>query len=142
MNRGYVKLWRKIYDSPVFKNVGLLKVFVWCLIRANHKETWVTIKIGQGFTEVKLQPGSFLFGRESAARELHMPATTVWKRMLKLEKLEILNIQRDTHYSIIYIINWHIYQAGPDKRDSQRNSQGTAKEQPRNTDKNIKNVKK
>jgi uncharacterized phage protein (TIGR02220 family) len=48
--------------------------------------------------------------------------------MLKLEKLEILNIERDSHYSIISIINWHIYQAVSEKRNSKRNRQGTGKE--------------
>jgi len=128
MNRGYVCLWRKIQDSPVFQNEGLLKVFVWCLIRANHKEIWVKVRTGRGFTEVKLQAGDFIFGRHSAAKELRMPAGTVWKRMLKLEKLNILNIEKDTHFSIVTIINWPIYQEGYKKEDSERDRQGTGKE--------------
>ena len=128
MNRGYVKLWRKIEESAVFQNEGLLKVFVWCLLRANHKETWVPVRTGRGFTQVKLTAGSFIFGRMTAAKELKMPEGTAWKRMLKLEKLEILDIQRDTHYSIIHIINWIIYQAETEKTDRQEDTQGTGKE--------------
>lgn len=127
MNRGYVRLWRKVQDSAVFQNEGLLKVFIWCIVRANYQETWVSVRTGKGFTEVRLSPGSFIFGRHSAAKELKMPAGTVWKRMLKLEKLEILDIQRDTHYSIIHIINWPIYQAEVEKKDRQKDTQGTGK---------------
>ena len=128
MNRGYVRLWRKIQDSAVFQNEGLLKVFLWCLIRVTYQETWVTIKTGRGFTEVNLLPGSFIFGRKSAAKELRMPPSTVWKRILKLQNLQILNIESDRHWSIIHIINWPIYQAEQEEGDSRRNRQGTGKE--------------
>lgn len=127
MNRGYVKVWRKTQDSAVFQSEGLLKVFIWCLMRAAYKESFVMVRTGRGVSEVRLSPGSFLFGRESAAKELDMPPTTVWKRMLKLEKLEILNIERNSHFSIVYIINWHIYQADQEKGDSERDRQGTGK---------------
>lgn len=132
MNRGYICLWRKIQDSSIFQNEGLLKVFVWCLLRANYQETWVRVKTGRGFTEVRLKAGSFIFGRHSAAKELRMPPFTVWKRMLKLEKLEICIIERNTHFSIIYIINWPLYQDDHKKGTSK----GTSKYQASITEKN------
>ncbi len=128
MNRGYIRLWRKVEDSAVFQNEGLLKVFLYCLMRANYEETFVKIKTGRGFSEVKLLPGSFIFGRESAAKKLHMPPSTLWKRILKLEKLDFLNIESDSHYSIIYIINWHTYQAVKETGNSEGDRQGTGKE--------------
>lgn len=128
MNRGYVRTWRCLEDSAVFPNEGLLKVFLWCLFRANYQDTWVTVKTGRGFTEVKLLAGSFIFGRESAAKKLHMSPSTVWKRILKLKKLEILNIESNSHYSIISIVNWHIYQSGFQDGNSGGDRQGTGKE--------------
>jgi hypothetical protein len=128
MNQGWVKLWRKLEDSPIFQNEGLLKVFIWCLLKATHKEIWMSIRTGRGFTEVKILPGSFVFGRHQAAKKLKMQPSTVWKRILKLEKLEILNIQRNTHFSIIVVVNWDTYQAGTEKRNNQENNQGTTKE--------------
>ena len=140
MNRGYVHLWRKVEDSAVFQNEGLLKVFIWCIIRANHKETFIKVKTGRGFSEVKLLPGTFLFGRESAAKKLHMSPSTVWKRILKLKKLDFLNIESNTHYSIVYIINWPIYQAAAEERNSEGDRQGTAKEHRQECN-NVKNKK-
>ena len=128
MNRGYVHLWRMVKDSAVFQNEGLFKVFVWCLLRANYKEQYVLVKTGRGCSEVRLLPGTFLFGRDSAARELNMKPSTAWKRILKLKKLEFLNIESHSHYSIIYIINWHIYQPTHEKRNSHNDRQGTVKE--------------
>jgi len=101
---------------------------MWCLIRANYKERFVQVSTGKGYTEVKLIAGSFIFGRESAAKSLHMSPSTVWKRILKLKKLEILNIESNSHYSIVYIINWHSYQDAPKNGNSDSDSQGTARE--------------
>lgn len=138
MNRGYIKLWRKIEDSAVFQNEGLLKVFLWCLLRANHKDAFVQVRTGRGFSEVKLLPGTFLFGRESAAKELHMSPSTVWKRILKLKKLDFLNIESNSHYSIIHIINWIVYQASSENSNSESDRQVTGKEH-RQELKNYKN---
>jgi len=140
MNRGYIHLWRKIEDSAVFQNEGLLKVFLWCIVSATHKEIFIRVKTGRGSTEVKLLPGTFLFGRESAAKKLHMSPSTVWKRILKLKKLEILNIESNTHYSIIHIINWPTYQADNSEGNSEGDRQGTAKEH-KQEHKNIINIK-
>jgi len=128
MNRGYFKTWRKITDSAVFQNEGLLKVFIWSMARAAYRETFVTVRTGRGVSEVKLLPGQFIFGRESAAQELNMKPSTAWKRMLKLKNLEILNIESNSHYSIITIVNWDTYQCDHEKRNSESNRQGTGKE--------------
>lgn len=139
MNRGYIKLWRKVEESVVFKNEGLLKVFIWCLLRANHKENVFPVRTGRGFSELKLFPGSFLFGRNSAAIELDMKPSTAWKRILKLKNLGFLNIESHSHYSIIYIVNWHIYQSYPMSSINHSDRQGTGKEH-RQECKNNKNI--
>lgn len=140
MHRGYVKIYRKLLDSRIWQNEGLLKVWLWCLLKATHEERWVSMKVGTGDTEVKLQPGQFIFGRKAASKELHIPRSTVWKRMLKLENMQNLNMQRNSKYSIINITNWDSYQGEKEKRNSQKDKQGTAREQPGNTNKNVKNV--
>ena len=89
MDRGYVKLWRKITDSPCFKNEGLLKVWIWCLSKASHKGRVVQIQTGRGFTSIQIQPGQFVFGRKIAASELDMDESTVYKRMQKLKNISI-----------------------------------------------------
>jgi DNA-binding Lrp family transcriptional regulator len=98
------------------------------------------VKVGTGQTEVKLQPGQFIFGRKAASKDLHIPQSTVWKRMLKLENMQNLNIQRNSKYSIINIINWNFYQGNEEISDSQEDKQGTGREQVGNTDNNVKNV--
>ena len=134
---GWIKLHRKLLDSRVFVNEGLLKTWVWCLLKANHETEWVPVKTGKGTTEVKIEPGQFIFGRKTAAKELKMKLSTVWKRMLKLETTQNLNIQRNTHYSIVCIINWECYQS---KEKPKGTGKGTGREQAGNTNKNDKNI--
>jgi len=110
MDQGWVKLHRKLLKSQVFANDGLLKVWIWCLLKANHEKQWIPIKTGKGFTEVEILPGQFIFGRKAAASELRMKARTVYDRMLKLKKLQNIAIQPNSHYSLISIINWDGYQ--------------------------------
>jgi hypothetical protein len=124
MNRGYIKLYRKSLNSRVFQSEGLFKVWIWCLLKASHEETWISVKTGRGITEVYLYPGQFIFGRKSAAKELKMSASTVWKRILKLKKMGNLNIESNTKYSLIIIVNWETYQGSLKKS----NNQVTAKE--------------
>ncbi len=137
MRLGWVKLHRKLLGSQAFKNEGLLKVWIWCLLRAAHEETWVTLRVGKGTTEVHLKPGEFIFGRESASQELNMNPSTIYKRMQKLKNMRNCNIQSNSHYSIVSIINWGGYQDVTKKSNSQSNSRVTAKEQPSNTKKNL-----
>ncbi len=138
---GYIKLHRRILDSRVWANEGLFKVWAWCLLRANYKDTWVTVKTGRSETEVLVKAGQFIFGRKSAGKSLKMPPSTVWKRILKLENMENLNTERNTHYTIISIVNWDTYQDDKDKGDTEGDRQGTGKEQARNTDKKEKKDK-
>jgi len=142
MHNGYVKLWRKTVDSQIFQNESLLKVWVWCLMKANHKDKWTNLKTGKGFTEIKVLKGQFIFGRRSAAKELKMKPSSIRNRMEKLKNIGNLDMQPDTHYSLITIANWDIYQSENNKNDRQKDRQRTPKGQPEDTNKNDKNVKK
>ena len=139
---GWVKMHRKLACSRVFQNPDLLKVWIWCLLRANHSEVWVTIKTGRGETEVFLKPGQFIFGRKSAAKELRMKPSSIRNRMKKLENMRNLDMQPDTHYTIITITNWSSYQLVEKKEDSEEDRHRTTKGQPKDTDKNDKKEKK
>lgn len=145
MDRGWVKLWRKTLDSRIFQDSELLKLWIWCLLKANHKLNWCSVNTGRGQTQIQVNPGQFVFGRNSAAKQLQMKPTTIRKRILKLKSMGNCDIQSDTHYSIVTICNWDKYQneffekEQPKGQPSDR--QVTGKGQPSDTNKNDKNVK-
>jgi len=142
VENGWVKLWRKTIDSRVFQNDGLLKVWIWCLLKANHKEKWVSIKTGKGSTEIKIGKGQFVFGRKSASKELKMKPSTVRDRMQKLRDMQNIDTQPDTHYTVISIKNWDTYQSQEVIPDTQPDRQPTGNRQATDTNKKVKKGKK
>ncbi len=114
--KGFILLYRTLLDNEVFQNERWLKVFIWCLLKANHEDKSVSVITGRGRTAVKIKRGTFIFGRHSAAKELSMKPSGVWYIMQKLVKLQICDIQTDSHYSIVTIVNYNKYQVDKEER--------------------------
>ena len=123
MNRGYVKLWRKSLDNGWLQNHRLWVFWSYCLLRANHKETKVKI----GFQGITLKPGQFLFGRRVAAEELNMSERQIRTALAFLINAGNLTIKTTNKFSIITIVNWHLYQDMPTQNDQQNDQQVTNK---------------
>lgn len=109
---GFIFLHRKLLHSRVWVNEGLLKVWVWCLLRANHSSRWAVIAAGRGETEIYIKRGQFIFGRKTAARELGMKESTVWDRIRKLAKMGNVNVKSNSSFSMIEVCNYEQYQSG------------------------------
>ncbi len=139
MHRGYIKLWRKTVDSAVFKDEGLLKVWIWCLMKATHKPITVSFKTGRTVQTVDLQPGQFVFGRDSAAVELGMKPSTVRNRIQRLCVFGNVDSKADSKFTVITICNWDTYantemdggQQSGHCEDSERTVRGHIQEQRR-----------
>jgi hypothetical protein len=115
MYRGYIKLWRKSEDSRVFKDPELWKLWCLCLMKATHKEVWVPVD-GQK-DPILLTPGQFITGRDSLWREYYPKKVssmkspkTIWRWMQILKNMQNLDINSSNKFSIVSIMNWHIYQ--------------------------------
>jgi biotin operon repressor len=136
-DRAWIKIFRKLIDSRVFFNEGVLKVWIWCLCRASFKERFVSVTIGRGSTEVRLQPGQFIYGRKTAAEKLGMSESTVNDRMQKLARMGNIDIQPNTNFSIVTVCNWATYQddVSTEQQLFQQpgNSRPTARQQPSDT---------
>lgn len=138
---GWIKLHRKLKDSLVFDNPDLLKVWIWCLLKATHDDYTQMI----GLQEVELKKGQFIFGRKVAANELKMSESKTYRLIKKLENMQNLNIKANNKFSVITIENWEIYQSdnnnNEQQSEQQMNNKRTTNEQQMNTNKNIKNNK-
>lgn len=146
---GYIKLHRKILESSVFASQLGLKIWVWCLLKANFKPKFTSIKIGKGESTVKIDRGSFIFGRFKAEDELNIDGSTIYKWIKRFEYDDMIKIQSNSHYSIISICNYDSYQQFEDDEvatiQQPCSSQVTTIQQPCNTTNNAKkdnNVKK
>jgi len=112
---GWIKLYRKLLDSPVFIKPEILKVFIWCLLKATHKEHRQVL----GCQEMTLRSGQFIFGRKVAAKELNMKESTVRnyidfltgrKKYVNRHNDRELDIHPFSKYSIVMVRNWIKYQ--------------------------------
>jgi len=144
MDRGWVKLWRKTIDNEILQNPELLSFWIWCLLKAYHKEK--TIFVGK--QKVVIGKGCFLFGRRKAAIELNSTEQKIRTCLSSLESTNNITIKSTNKFSIISIINWDIYQSGEKVCNQQINQQDNqpatnnqpASNQQSTTINNIENV--
>ena len=102
--KGWIKLHRKILDNGIFTDANLLKVFIWCLIKANSSEK------NKNVYNAKIKQGQFITGRTSASEELYMKPSTVHDRLKKLQTLGYIKIKSTTKYTIISVLKYSQYQ--------------------------------
>ena len=141
-SRNWLKLNRSILTSNVFENPRLLKVWIWCLCKASHKDHDQLV----GMQMVHLKPGQFIYGRKAASEELKIPASTTNMYMKQLQKMRNLDIKANNKFSVVTVRNWRFYQ-GMDSKSKQQNRQQidnklTTNEPQIDTNNNVKNVKK
>lgn len=137
MLHGWIKLHRQLLESTCFDNEKLLKVWIYCLLKATHKEHEQLI----GRQKIILKPGQFIFGRNQAAEKLKMKPSTVWDYMNILKDKKSIDIKSNNKYSVITIDKWENYQVIDEDTDSKPNNKSTTNRQQIDTNKNVKNVK-
>lgn len=155
MQEGWIKLYRNLLESSLFEHPELLKFWIWCLLKADHKETKTRI----GIQEIHINKGQFIFGRKKAAIELNMKESTAYKYLKILEKEQRITIKSNNRFSVVTLINWEDYQKIEEKSNSrvtaeeqqsnnkettteqQKNNRTTTEEQQHSTYKNVKNTK-
>lgn len=122
MNRGYVKLWRKIHDTGFFKNHSVLALMVWALTKATYKP-YSTLVSG---VVVNLEPGQFVFTRRNAAEDLGLSQRQVRTAFSVLHKSQFMTSQATSRFTVITITNWDIYQNTEDANDQPIDQQTTS----------------
>lgn len=143
MDKGYILLSRNLLDSDVFASQKLLKIWIWCLCKANFKDRSIPLKIGKGEIVVKVDRGSFIFGRHKAEEELFIDGSTIYKSINKLKEMGMIDIKSNNQYSIVTINKYDTYQDNENykvtTKEQPKNNQRTSKEQPSNTTNTLTN---
>ncbi len=136
--QGWIKLHRQLLDSHVFTNEKLLKIWIWCLLKAVHTETELLV----GRQVIKLIPGQFVTGRHAASTELGMAPSTTWDYLQLLKRHGCIDIKSNNKFSVVTVVNWAFYQGYNENSDSKSDNKSTANEQQMDTIKNVNNDKK
>lgn len=141
MQRGYVKVWRKISDAGWFKNHKLCTLWLWCLMKASHKDHDMIV----GCQQVHLNQGEFIFGLKAASDELAMSVQSIRTLLDFLKTTKNVTIKSTNKFSIVSIVNWNTYQLEENEINNQINKPLTNKQQttnkPLTTNNNGKNDK-
>ena len=138
---GYVKLFRSIEKWEWYTDVNTTKLFLHCLIKANHKASkWRGIVI---------ESGSFITSYGKLSAETGLSVRNVRTSLNRLKSTQEVTHQTTNDYSIISIVKWSLYQSSEDLADTENDTvsdnQVTSKRQASDkqvtTNKNDKNVK-
>lgn len=113
--QGWIKLYRKLIKSWIWTNPYMLKLWIYCLLRAAHSPQDVNFngKI------VHLRSGELVTGRDaleadynSGSEKKHKKnGQTLFRWLEKFEEQGMVNIKKTTKYSVISMIGWPAYQS-------------------------------
>ncbi len=104
---GWIRLYREVMNHAVFHDDRLFKVFIYCLLRANHIGGYSVPFKGE---KRKLNMGQFITSRHNAARDCFMKETTLYSNLQKLKEWEMIEIDTDNNKTLISIVNWSLFQ--------------------------------
>ncbi len=138
MERGWIRLWRKLTDSQVWSTgIEMRSLWITMLLRANHAEGW--------FKGTLLQPGQFAASFNTLAEDSLLTMMQVRTCIQKLEEWQKITRKVTSNYQVITICNWELYQCGELWDNTVDNNQITTEQQASNkrvtTNKNNKNNK-
>lgn len=106
----FIKLHRDILESQAFCHPVTFKIWCWLLLKANFKDSFMLLKTGRGYAEIKVKRGQMIFGRFKAEEELNIDGSTIYKNLQKLEQWGNIKIETTNQCSIITIVNYNNYQ--------------------------------
>lgn len=135
MNNGFIVLHRKILDHPIWRNEGLVHLFITLLLLASHKEE----RFLWNGKEETLKRGQLITGRLKLAEITNSPPSTIRDRLKVLENLGILDIKSTSKFSLITIIKYSQYQDKPNKPDSTPDIKPTSNRHQTDTYNNVNN---
>ena len=141
-NQGYIKLWRKIQDNPLYREkrrFSRSEAWIDLLLMANHKPNEIIVD----FKRVPIKRGEVFTSQLGLSKKWNWGIASV-NRFLKLLKNENqISYRAESKYTIISILNWDKYQMEAEttrkaERKPERKPLGNHSE----TNKNDKNEKK
>lgn len=115
MQRGYVKVWRKIEDSGLMQMPNTLALFMFILLNATHKDK----KVGTTTGVIDLKRGQYISGRKELAARLKQTEQQIRTSIDRLVQLQILSVLSTNKYSIYVIENYSKYQDDLDINNQQ-----------------------
>jgi hypothetical protein len=77
---GYVRVYRRVWDNPVFRNRQEAAVFVWMVSVAQWREATISTRFGP----VRLFPDELIFAEREVAAQFSLPRTTLQRLVARM----------------------------------------------------------
>lgn len=132
-SNGWIKIHRKFLNSSVFDNPILLKVWFWCLMKANH----TTSKFPFNGADMEVKAGEFITGVKVACKELKLTQQKYRTCITYLQNTERISLKSTNRFTVISVNKWADYQTTNKPITNQQQTNNI----PITTYKNDKNVK-
>jgi hypothetical protein len=142
-------MFRQLQNERVFHDPHLLQLYIYLVFKARHKPGAVSLTVGRNTTTKWLDVGQVIVGRDSLGEALNVKPTTVWDRLLRLQKLGMVSVESDNHKSIVSVINFqgsqYVEPVDIDKQVTTNRQpvgkRSSSKRQPGDTNRECKNEK-
>ena len=131
----YVKAYRSMMDSAVWADEWLVKLWMWCLFKANFRDAY--------YKQTKILRGQFITGRNTAADELGVSPSKWYRGICRLVELDMITMNANSVWTMISVVNYTTYQDGSStdrtaneqRTDSERTADDTTNGQRADTSK-------
>jgi len=125
--KGWLKLYRKLLESSVWKNstASHKAVLITILMKANHGECdWWDNSAGKN---IVLKPGSFTTSNRQLAEDAEVSVKAVRNALERLEKQNFITSRAHRTFTLITIKNWNLYQPKQDEGHAKETQRSTRK---------------
>lgn len=109
--QGYIKLYRSLIYEDIFKNPLTLKLFIYCLYKANTKD-----KEWKGMT---IKRGSFVSSYRKIAKECDMTVRQVLTHISTLNGSHSVTHTSYRNFTVFIVQNYDEYQGSETQSDTQ-----------------------
>jgi hypothetical protein len=136
MNRGYVKVWRKIEDSGLIQLPNTLALFMHLLLNATHKDR----KVGTTTGVIELKRGQFISGLHKLSSKLEQSDRQIRTSVERLVKLGIITVKATNKYSVYTIENYGLYQDSDTQNDKETTNNRHSNDKETTTKQELNNL--
>ena len=132
---GWIKIHRKLIDAPWFSKSEYVHLWLYLLLKANHKDQEVFI----GNEKVLVKRGQLLTSRNKLSEIVHVQENKIYRILKCFENEHQIEQHKTRKYTVISIVNYDTYQKSEQDNEQQMNNKRTTDEQQMNTNNNDKN---
>lgn len=134
MNNGFITLHRKILDWEWYDDLNVTRLFIHCLLRANHKDN--------NWRGIFIKRGSFLTSISTLSKETRLSTSQIRTAIKKLKSTDEIASQSQAQYSVITMLRYDHYQANDKVIDKPVTNQSQTSDKPVTTNNNENNENK